>query len=195
MYLTPRKLDKLTIHMRAVASAAVFVLLNSLPLYAADVPIVQGTGITLGAKARQLISPPVERGYTVVSAKSSNPQVVQINGVTLAGGAWGVNFTVMGSGVGVVIVMWKNPTTGKVQMQYFVVASGVRVNGASRIVMSTGDTMPVPAPNALAVKAYALDNREVNPLSINPPGADGPPSQMAKSEIRAPNQTMFGDVF
>jgi len=149
---------------QVVASAAVFVLLVSLPLHAADVPIMQGTGITLGARPRQLIVPPAEPGYTLVSAKSSNPQVVQINGVTLAGGTWGVNFTVTGSGVGVVIVMWNNPTARKVQRQYFVVASGVRVNGASRIVMSTGDTMPVPAPNALAVNAYPLDNLQAPPV-------------------------------
>ncbi len=164
MYLTPRKLDTLMIYMQAAASAAVFVLLVNQPLYAADVPIVQGTGIALGAKPRQVIAPPAEPGYTVVSAKSSNPQVVQVNGVTLASGGWGVNFTVTGSGVGVVIVMWTNPTTGKVQRQYFVVASGVRVNGASRIVMSTGDTMPVPAPNALAVNAYAFDNPQASPV-------------------------------
>ncbi len=164
MYRTPRKLATLMMCMQAVGSAAVVVLLVNQPLYAADVPIVQGTGITLGAKSRQIIAPPVEPGYTVVSAKSSNPQAVQIKGVTRAGGVWGVNFTVTGSGVGVVIVMWNNPTTSKVQRQYFVVASGVRVNSASRIVMSTGDTMPVPAPNALAVNAYALDNPRASPV-------------------------------
>ena len=62
------------------------------------------------------------------------------------------------------MVIWNNPTTRKVLRRYFVVASGPTVNSASRIVMSTGDTMPVPAPNALTVHAYALDNPQAPPV-------------------------------
>lgn len=141
----------------SVGAVTLVVLISELPLFAADVAIVQGSGIAVGANRRQPVTPPAA-GYTAASATSSNPQVVQTRGVDLNGGIWGVNFTVTGLGIGVITVAWTNLATSSVRRRYFVVASGVRVNSASTIVLTVGDTVTVPAPNALTADAYAGDN-------------------------------------
>lgn len=134
-----------------------FVMLAAeIPVFAAEVAIVQGSDITSGTRGRQVLVPP-GAGYTIAIAISSNPRIVQTGTVDLATGAWGVNYSVAGLGIAVVTVAWRNPTTSNVRRQYFVVAAGAIVNDASTLALAIGDTMTVPARNPLTAEVYSGD--------------------------------------
>jgi len=146
----------------AMAGAAVLALLISSSSWAASIPIVQGNQITVGAMMRQPVPQPSESGFTSVSATSSNPQVVQINGVSNpTAGFSSVRFSVTGVGVAVITVTFSNPATDTLRNRYFVVASSAQVSQASKIVIAIGDTMVVPAPQALQANAYV--GSDLNP--------------------------------
>jgi len=152
----------------AATAAAIFILLVSLPLYAADVPILQGNRITVGAKITEPVPQPSDPGFSQASAASSNVQVAQINSIRNTGGFSSVNFTVTGLGVAVVTVTYTNPTTNGARRQYFVVASGVSVVRASRIVMSTGDTIAVPEHETIQANAYVGDDAIPSTAIVSP---------------------------
>jgi hypothetical protein len=142
-----RRLERVL--MAAVAAAVVFGM--SVPVSAAAyVPVVQGEEIAIGAVVRQPITRPAAVAFNQANAFSSDSAVVQINGVTLAGGTWGVNFTVIGAGLATVAVQWSNPSTGQVVPEYFVVASGVTVDQATAFSTAQGNVMLVPVPQALS---------------------------------------------
>ena len=150
------------------AGAAVIVLLVSLPAFAADIPIVQGDDLIVGAKLQVSLKPP-GTGFTKARAGSSNPQVVQLSDVYEAGGGvWAVDLTVTGVGIAAVAVVWSNPTTSKIIRQYFVVASGVKVEHASRIYITKGDTTDVPVLEAISAYAYVGNNPTPSTAIVSP---------------------------
>jgi len=149
--------------------AAVVVLRMAGPASAAAyIPVVQGDDVTVGVTVRQPITRPAVLGYTQVNAFTSDPSVVQVNGVTLVAGLWGVNMTVAGAGLATVAVQWSNPTTGQVIPEYFVVASGVAVDQATAINTAQGNMVLVPASQALG--ASIASSQAVVAPEIGPDG-------------------------
>ena len=116
----------------------------------AAVPIVQGA---VGAAFGLALFQPLDAGFTDLSVTSSNSDVVQVGRIDKPReGA--VDFTLQGPGVGVVTVAWRNPAENRVLEARYVVASGVFVDSAERIVLTSGQVMLLAIPRVLRANAY-----------------------------------------
>jgi hypothetical protein len=116
----------------------------------AAVPIVQGA---VGAAFGLALFQPRDAGFTDLSVTSSNSDVVQVGRIDKPREGV-VDFTLQGPGVGIVTVAWRNPVENRILEANYVVASGVFVDSADRIVLSSGQTMLLAIPRVQRANAY-----------------------------------------
>jgi len=133
----------------AVAVATALVLGAVWPANAA-VPIVEGA---VGEAAGLALFQPFDAGYTDVSVSSSNADVVRVGRIEKPSGG-GFNYTLQGPGIGVLTVTWSNPIDHRVLQGYYVVASGVIVDGADTLVLTRGQMMLLAVPRVLRANPY-----------------------------------------
>lgn len=133
----------------AVALAAVLLFTAVWPGDAA-VPIVQGA---VGAALGLALFSPFDAGFTDLSVTSSNSDVVQVGRIEQprAGGA---DVMVQGQGVSIVTVAWRNPIENRILQAYYIVASGVIVDSADTMVLTSGQIMLLAMPHVRRANAY-----------------------------------------
>jgi hypothetical protein len=131
------------------------------------VPVVQGDAIAVGGTGQQPIVPPSGKRFTEAVATSLDSAIVQITEVDEpVGGPWAFHFVVRRQGVSLVTVTWRNPSSNEALEQYFVLASGVRVDSAEVVTLTKGQVMIVTLPQVVQANARFANYRVV---SARPP--------------------------
>ena len=141
-----------------IVQGAVFAVPYVQGVVGAAVPIAQGAAVPIvqgavGAAFGLALFQPLDAGFTDVSVTSSNSDVVQVGRIDKPReGA--VDFTLQGPGVGIVTVAWRNPVENRLLEARYVVASGVFVDSADTIVLTSGQRMLLAIPRVLRANAY-----------------------------------------